>query len=172
MASGSANETDNFVFPCASGELDHVLSRSCNIVIVNRRGNEDAIRVFNGRAQFFRSWHTVTFVRIAEWQLHFAEVDPIAVRFSLLKMCKRDASHPAAVAVWIAAGADDKMLGHTAMLKANAQRTTRLRNTTAWQALDFEYFRERASNLESGISKFECGRQSAPKFGFLAETLL
>jgi hypothetical protein len=56
-------------------------------------------------------------------------------------MCKRNASHTAAVAVGIAAGANDKMLGHTAMLEANAQRTTRLRNTTARQALNSEYFR-------------------------------
>ena len=87
-------------------------------------------------------------------------------------MRERNASHPAAVAVGIAAGANDKMLGHTAMLEANAQRTTRLRNPTAWQALDFEYFRERASNLELEISKFECGRQPASNFGFFAEIFL
>ena len=161
MASGSANEADNFVFPYAAGELDHVLSRSCNIVIVNRRSNEDAIRVFNGRAQFSRTRHTVTFVGIAEWQVHFADIDPIAVNFLFLQMRESNASHAAAVAVGIAAGADDKMLGHTAMLEANAQRTTRLRNTTARQALNSEYFRERASNLELEISKFECERQSA-----------
>jgi hypothetical protein len=87
-------------------------------------------------------------------------------------MCKRNASHAAAIAVGIAAGTDDKMLGHTAILEANAQRTTSLRNTTAREALNSEYFRERASNLELGISKFDFGRQSESNFGFLAETFL
>ncbi len=87
-------------------------------------------------------------------------------------MCKRNASHAAAIAVGIAAGANNKMLGHTAMLEANAQRTTRLRNTTALQALNSEYFRERASNLELEIFKFECSRHSESNFGFLAETFL
>ena len=82
-------------------------------------------------------------------------------------MRERNASHPAAVAVGIAAGANDKMLGHTAMLEANAQRTTRLRNPTAWQALDFEYFRERASKLELEISKFECGQSARLELWFL-----
>jgi len=39
-------------------------------------------------------------------------------------MGESNTSHAAAVAVGIAAGANDKMLGHTAMLEANAQRTT------------------------------------------------
>jgi hypothetical protein len=39
-------------------------------------------------------------------------------------MLERDASHATAVAVGIAAGANDKMLGHEAMLEANVQRTT------------------------------------------------
>ena len=112
VASSSANEADNFVFPCASGELDHVLSCSRNIVIVNRRGNEDPICVFNSRAQFSRTRHTITLVGIAEWEVHFADVDPIAINFLLLQMRKSDASHPAAVAVGITASADDKMLGH------------------------------------------------------------
>jgi len=87
-------------------------------------------------------------------------------------MCKCNASHPAAIAVGIAAGANDKMLVHTATLEVNAQRTTRLRKPTQWQPVDFEYFRERASNLELGISKFECRRQSVSNFGFFAETFL
>src|SRR5205823_1094435 len=70
---------------------------------------------------------------------------------SLLKMCKRNASHPAAVAVGIATGADDKMLGHTAMLEANAQRTNRLRNPTAWQALNSEYFASGRPTSNSGF---------------------
>jgi hypothetical protein len=40
-------------------------------------------------------------------------------------MRKSDASHAATVAVGIAAGADDKMLGHGAILEANAERSTR-----------------------------------------------
>src|SRR5206468_10406310 len=70
------------------------------------------------------SLHTITFVRIAEWQDHFADVDPFAISFLLLQMRKSDASHAAAIAGGIAAGADNEMLGHTAMLEANAQRTT------------------------------------------------
>src|SRR5437762_6809347 len=148
VASGSANEAYNFVFPCASGELDHVLGLGIDIVIVNRRSNKDTVRVLNSHAQFSRTRHTITFVGIAEWQVHFADVDPIAIDFLFLQMRESNTSHAAAVAVGIAAGANDKMLGHTAMLEVNAQRTTRLRNATVRQALDFEYFREPASNLE------------------------
>src|SRR2546430_2256908 len=83
VASGSANEADNFVFPYAPGELDHVLGRGGDIVIVNRRGNKDAVSVFNRRAQFLRTGHTITFVRVAEREVHFADVDPIAIHFLL-----------------------------------------------------------------------------------------
>jgi hypothetical protein len=41
-----------------------------------------------------------------------------------LQMRESGASHAAAVAVGIAAGANDKMLGHEGRLKANVQRTT------------------------------------------------
>src|SRR5436190_279277 len=50
VASGGANETDNFVFPYAASELDHVLRCGRNIVIVNRCSNEDAVSAFNSRA--------------------------------------------------------------------------------------------------------------------------
>jgi hypothetical protein len=39
-------------------------------------------------------------------------------------MRKRCTAHAATVAVGITTGADDKMLGHEGMLKANAERST------------------------------------------------
>ena len=80
--------------------------------------------MFNRRAQFLRTGHTITFVRVAEREVHFADVDPIAIHFLLLQMRKRDASHAATVTVGIAAGANDKMLGHTAIVESNAERST------------------------------------------------
>ena len=87
-------------------------------------------------------------------------------------MRERDPPHSAAIAVGIAACANNKMLGHTAMLEANAQRTTRLRNPTVWQALDFEYFRERPYNLELGISKFRMRTSARFEHWFLAGNFL
>ena len=53
VASGRAKEADDLVFPYASRELDHVLGCRGDIVIVNRRGDEDTVGAFNGRAQSF-----------------------------------------------------------------------------------------------------------------------
>jgi hypothetical protein len=52
VASGSANETDDFVLPRVPGELNHVLCRGSDVIIVNWRSNQDALSVFNRRAQF------------------------------------------------------------------------------------------------------------------------
>src|SRR6266480_453380 len=112
VASGSANEPDDFVFPRVPGELDHVLGRSRDVVIVNRRRNEDAVSVFNGRGQFFRTGHAITLVCVAERQIHFTNVDPVAIDFLFLQMRKRDPSHAAAVTIGITAGANDKMFWH------------------------------------------------------------
>jgi hypothetical protein len=81
----------------------------------------------NRRPQLSGIGHPITFVRVAERQLHFTDVDPITCHLSLLQMRKRNAPHPAAVAVGITARADDKMLWHEATLEANAQHSTRLR---------------------------------------------
>ena len=112
VASGGANEPDDFVFPRVPSELDHVLGRSRDIVIVNRRRNEDAVSVFNGRAQFFRTRHAITLVCVAERQIQFTDVDPVAIDFLFLQMRERDPPHSATVAVGIAAGANNKMFGH------------------------------------------------------------
>ena len=42
-------EADDFVFPRATRQLDHVLGRGGDIIIVNWRSNENAVSVFNGR---------------------------------------------------------------------------------------------------------------------------
>ena len=54
----------------------------------------------------------ITFVSVAERQIHFADVDPVAIGFLFLQMRERGASHPPTVAIGIAAGADDKVLWH------------------------------------------------------------
>src|ERR1043166_825542 len=46
-AAGGAKEADNFVFPRAASQLDHVFGGSGDVVIVNRCSDEDAIGVFN-----------------------------------------------------------------------------------------------------------------------------
>jgi len=112
VASGSAKEADDFFFPRATRQLDHVLGRGGDVIIVNWRSNENAVSAFDGRAQIFRTGHIITFVCIAQRQVHFADVDPVAIDFLFLQMRERSAPHPPAVAVGIAAGANDKVLWH------------------------------------------------------------
>src|SRR5437762_13383728 len=45
---GSTKKTDDFVFPGASGELNHVLGRSGHIVVVNGSSDNDPIGLFDG----------------------------------------------------------------------------------------------------------------------------
>src|SRR5882724_7325867 len=42
-----AKKSDDFVFPDASGQLDHVLGRSGHIVVVNWRSDNDPIGFFD-----------------------------------------------------------------------------------------------------------------------------
>ena len=112
VAAGGAKKTDDLVFPRAPGKFNHVLRRGGDIVIVNRRGNEDSVSSFNRAGQFFRARHPVTFVRVAKRKIHFANVDPLAIGFLFLQMRERGSPHPAAITVGIATGADYKMLVH------------------------------------------------------------
>src|ERR1700757_5519245 len=76
---GGAEKADDLVFPCAAGELDHILGRRGNIVIIDWRSDEYSIGAFDRTAESLRAWHAITFVRVAERQIHFADVDPIAI---------------------------------------------------------------------------------------------
>src|SRR4029077_3151389 len=107
-----AKKADDLVFPDATGQLDHVLGRRGNIVIIDRRSDEYSMGGFNIGTEFLRTWHAVTFVRVAERQIPLADVDPITIDFLLLQVRKRFLTHAAAVAVRVAAGADHKMLWH------------------------------------------------------------
>src|SRR4029077_16998781 len=109
---------------CAPSELDHILGRRGDIIIVDRRGDEYPIGGFDGVMQVLRPRHSVAFVGIAQWEIHFADIDPIAIDFPFLQMSKSDPSHSAAVAIGIAASADYKMLRHAGILEVNAQRST------------------------------------------------
>src|SRR5438046_7406479 len=60
MASRGAKKPDDFVLPRAPGELDHILGRGSNIIIVNRRSNEDAISDMTGIAEVCQTWGTQT----------------------------------------------------------------------------------------------------------------
>src|ERR1051326_2819409 len=121
---GRKREADDLVLPGATREFDHVFSRRGNIIVINRSSDENAIGGFNFGANFLRTWHTVTLVRVTERQISFADVDPIAIDFFLLQMRKRCLAHSAAVAFRVAAGADDKMLRHKAIVEANTERST------------------------------------------------
>ena len=94
------------------GQLDHVFRGRRHVVIINRRRNHDPVRGFDRLVEFLRRGIQITFVRIAQRQLHLADVDPIAIHFALLQMLVGRASHPAAVAVGISTGADNKVLRH------------------------------------------------------------
>jgi len=59
------------------------LAEGCDIVIVNRRGNENAVRAFRPPCSVSARGSAITFVRVTERKIHFADVQPGAVDFSL-----------------------------------------------------------------------------------------
>lgn len=99
-------KADDLVLPGAAGEFDHVFGRRRHVVIIDRRSDEYAVRVFDRGAQSFGTWHSIALIRITERQLHLANVDPITIDFLFLQMRKRCLPHSAAVAVGVAAGAN------------------------------------------------------------------
>src|ERR1700726_494902 len=50
FAAGGAKKADDLVFPSAARQLDHVLGRGCDIKIIYRRRDQDAIRRFDRSA--------------------------------------------------------------------------------------------------------------------------
>ena len=111
-AAGRAQKADNLVVPGAARQLDHVLGGGCDIIIIYGRSDQDPVRRLDRGAQFFGDRHAITFVRVAERQVHFADVDPGAIRFLLLQVRERYAPHAPAVAAGVTARADNEIFWH------------------------------------------------------------
>src|SRR5512133_946930 len=99
----------------------------------------------------------MTFVCVAQRQIHFTDIDPIAIDFFFFQMRERGAPHSAAVAIGITAGANHKMLRHKAIVEAKSERSTsnvQLEFGESWSLL----LRKRLARSASGRSAVDHDR--------------
>src|SRR5262249_28995583 len=73
-ATGGAQEADNLVFPDAAGQLDQVLDRGVDVVVVDRGGDDDDPCLLNERGQRLNSRVTIGHVAVAKGERVIAEV--------------------------------------------------------------------------------------------------
>src|SRR3954470_17560087 len=65
-AARGAEETNDLVFPGFSAQLDHVLGRGGDVVIVNWSRDEDSVSRMDRLVQFLRSGYAIAGVGVAE----------------------------------------------------------------------------------------------------------